>query len=139
LFGLIPASVHLFGTISDDPNATAFVMGTDALGRDWFTRIVYGGRLSLMIGLIGQFLTILFGTVLGAISGYYGGWTDQLIQRSTEVLGAIPDIPLFMALAAAIPSYWSPTRRLFYADFAAFICALGWFGAPGARSDPLSA
>jgi peptide/nickel transport system permease protein len=113
LFGLIPASVHLFGTISDDPNATAFIMGTDALGRDWFTRIVYGGRLSLMIGLIGQFLTILFGTVLGAISGYYGGWTDQLIQRSTEVLGAIPDIPLFMALAAAIPSYWSPIAVYF--------------------------
>lgn len=113
LFGLIPASIHLFGTISDDPNATAFVMGTDALGRDWFTRIVYGGRLSLMIGLIGQFLTILFGTVLGAISGYYGGWTDQLIQRSTEVLGAIPDIPLFMALAAAIPSYWSPLAVYF--------------------------
>lgn len=113
LFGFIPASVHLFGTISDDPNATAFIMGTDALGRDWFTRIVYGGRLSLMIGLIGQFLTILFGTVLGAISGYYGGWTDQLIQRSTEVLGAIPDIPLFMALAAAIPSYWSPIAVYF--------------------------
>ena len=113
LLGLIPASVHLFGTISDDPNATAFVMGTDALGRDWFTRIIYGGRLSLMIGLIGQFLTILFGTVLGAISGYYGGWTDQLIQRTTEVLGAIPDIPLFMALAAAIPSYWSPIAVYF--------------------------
>ncbi len=113
LFGFIPMSTHLYGTLSDDPPASVFIMGTDALGRDWFTRIIYGGRLSLMIGLVGQLLTILFGTVFGVMSGYYGGWLDQLIQRSTELLGAIPDIPLFMALAAAIPSYWSPLSVYF--------------------------
>lgn len=113
LFGLIPMDTHLYGTISDDPEASIFIMGTDALGRDWFTRILYGGRLSLMIGLIGQLMTIAFGTILGAISGYYGGWIDQLIQRATELLGAIPDIPLFMALAAAIPSFWSPISVYF--------------------------
>ncbi len=113
LFGLIPMKTHLFGTLSDDPEASIFIMGTDALGRDWFTRILYGGRLSLMIGLIGQLMTIAFGTILGAISGYYGGWIDQLIQRATELLGAIPDIPLFMALAAAIPSFWSPISVYF--------------------------
>ena len=113
LFGFIPMDTHLYGTLSDDPAASAFIMGTDALGRDWFTRIIYGGRLSLMIGLIGQLMTIGFGTVLGAMSGYYGGWLDQLIQRSTELLGAIPDIPLFMALAAAIPSFWSPITVYF--------------------------
>lgn len=113
LLGFLPAERHLFGTLSDDPEAAVFIMGTDSLGRDWFTRIIYGGRLSLMIGLVGQLLTISFGTVLGALSGYYGGWVDQLIQRSTELLAAIPDIPLFMALAAAIPSYWSPLTVYF--------------------------
>ena len=113
LLGLIPLDRHLFGVISDDPEASVFIMGTDALGRDWFTRIIYGGRLSLVIGLVGQFMTILFGTVLGAISGYYGGWIDQLIQRTTEFLNAFPDIPLFMALAAAIPTYWSPITVYF--------------------------
>lgn len=113
LLGFIPAERHLFGTLSDDPEASVFIMGTDSLGRDWFTRIIYGGRLSLLIGLVGQLLTIAFGTVLGAMSGYYGGWIDQLIQRTTELLAAIPDIPLFMALAAAIPSYWSPLAVYF--------------------------
>jgi peptide/nickel transport system permease protein len=113
LLGFIPWDVHLYGTISDDPNASVFILGTDALGRDWMSRIIYGGRLSLMIGLIGQFFTLLFGTVLGAMSGYYGGWIDQGIQRSTELLAAIPDIPLFMALAAAIPTYWSPIAVYF--------------------------
>ena len=113
LFGLIPMETHLFGTLTDDPDASIFIMGTDALGRDWFTRVIYGGRLSLMIGLIGQLMTIAFGTILGAMSGYYGGWIDQLIQRATELLGAIPDIPLFMALAAAIPSFWSPISVYF--------------------------
>jgi peptide/nickel transport system permease protein len=113
LFGFIPSDRHLFGVSSDDPNASFFIMGTDSLGRDWFTRIIYGGRLSLVIGLIGQLLTIAFGTVLGVMSGYYGGWVDQLIQRSTELLASIPDIPLFMALAAAIPNYWPPLAIYF--------------------------
>jgi peptide/nickel transport system permease protein len=111
--GFIPMDIHLFGETSDDPQAAYFPMGTDALGRDWFTRIMYGGRLSLMIGLIGQILTLVFGTVLGAISGFYGGWVDQLIQRTTEFLSAFPDIPLFMALAAAIPTFWSPITVYF--------------------------
>jgi peptide/nickel transport system permease protein len=89
------------------------LMGTDALGRDWFSRIMYGGRLSLLIGLIGQFMTLIIGSILGAMSGYYGGWVDQIIQRTTEFLNAFPDIPLFMALAAAIPPFWSPIAVYF--------------------------
>jgi peptide/nickel transport system permease protein len=113
LFGLIPLDIHLFGTAARAANDSFFLMGTDALGRDWFTRIMYGGRLSLLIGLIGQFLTLILGSLLGAMSGYYGGWVDQVIQRSTEFLAAFPDIPLFMALAAAIPPYWSPIAIYF--------------------------
>ncbi len=113
LFGLIPTNIHLFGVRDTSPEASFFWMGTDSLGRDYFTRILYGGRLSLMIGLIGQLLTLFFGSVLGAISGYYGGMVDMLVQRLTEFLAAFPDIPLFMALAAAIPGWWSPIMVYF--------------------------
>ena len=108
LFGLIPLDRHLYGVDqATNPDAVVLLMGSDALGRDWFSRIMYGGRLSLMIGLIGQVLTLTFGTILGVMSGYYGGAVDQVIQRTTEFLSAFPEIPLFMALAAAIPQYWS--------------------------------
>ncbi|MCS7221356.1 MAG: ABC transporter permease [Anaerolineae bacterium] len=108
LLGLIPMDIHLFGTDPADPEAHVFLFGTDRLGRDVFSRIIYGGRLSLLLGLLGQILTIILGTVMGVISGYYGGKTDIIIQRMTEFVGAFPDIPLFMALAAAIPVTWSP-------------------------------
>jgi peptide/nickel transport system permease protein len=108
LFGIIPTDFHLYGVDRTNKDASVFIMGTDSLGRDYFSRILYGGRLSLMVGLVGQFLTLLLGSVLGAISGFYGGAVDMLVQRSTEFLAAFPDIPLFMALAAAIPKYWSP-------------------------------
>jgi peptide/nickel transport system permease protein len=113
ILGFIPGSIRLFGIRSDDPDAKIFLMGTDANGRDYFSRIIYGGRLSLMLGLIGVFLTLVLGSVLGAVSGYYGGAVDQLVQRSTEFLSAFPDIPLFMALAAAIPKFWSPITVYF--------------------------
>ncbi len=126
LFGLIPMDIHLFGTTSTDPKASAFIMGTDSLGRDYFSRIIYGGRLSLMIGLIGQFLTLILGSVLGAISGYYGGTVDTIIQRVTEFLAAFPDIPLFMALAAAIPKFWSPI--LVYFMLTVILAFVRWGG-----------
>lgn len=113
LFGLFPTDIHLFGVDESDPAASIFIMGTDSNGRDYFSRILYGGRLSLMIGLIGQFLTLILGCVLGVISGYYGGATDMFVQRTTEFLNAFPDIPLFMALAAAIPKHWSPITVYF--------------------------
>jgi peptide/nickel transport system permease protein len=114
LIGLIPTDIHFFGVDRIGyPKAIILIMGSDALGRDWFTRILYGGRLSMMIGLIGQIMTILFGTMLGVASGFYGGIIDMVIQRTTEFLSAIPDIPLFMALAAAIPTFWSPIAVYF--------------------------
>jgi peptide/nickel transport system permease protein len=108
LLGFISTDIHLYGVDrKNDPDAIILLMGADALGRDWWTRILYGGRLTLMIGLIGQILTIFFGTILGVVSGFYGGAVDQVIQRATEFLSSFPEIPLFMALAAAIPQYWS--------------------------------
>jgi peptide/nickel transport system permease protein len=108
LAGLIPGNRRLFGTDPADAEAHAYIFGTDRLGRDIFSRIVYGGRLSLLVGLIGQILTLVLGSVFGVISGFYGGSIDNVVQRVTEFLSAFPDIPLFMALAAAIPPQWSP-------------------------------
>ncbi|MEM7130067.1 MAG: ABC transporter permease [Chloroflexota bacterium] len=113
MMGVIPGNIHFYGTDPENPDAYAFLFGTDRLGRDLFSRILFGGRLSLLIGLIGQFLTLLFGAVLGAISGYYGGLTDIVVQRVTEFLSAFPDIPLFMALAATIPPTWDPRWEYF--------------------------
>jgi peptide/nickel transport system permease protein len=113
LLGFIPASLHLFGPDPDVPEAHIFLFGTDRLGRDVFSRIIYGGRLSLWIGLLGQFLTMILGVTLGAISGYYGGVTDVVVQRLTEFVAAFPDIPLFIALAAAIPVSWTPEMIYF--------------------------
>lgn len=109
LLGFIPMDVHLFGVNTEKyPDAYVYLFGTDNLGRDLLSRIIYGGRLSLLIGLIGQIMTLVLGCVMGAISGYYGGVVDVVVQRLTEFVGAFPDIPLFMALAAAIPINWSP-------------------------------
>ena len=131
LFGLIPTNIHLFGVnYLDNPDASMFILGTDASGRDYFSRILYGGRLSLMVGLIGQIITLLLGSILGAISGYYGGTVDVLVQRMTEFLAAFPDIPLFMALAATIPNFWSPI--LVYFALTLILAFVRWHGACGA-------
>ena len=113
ILGLIPTDRHLFGVGTENPEAVGFLFGTDRLGRDIFSRIIYGGRLSLLIGLLGQIMTLILAVTLGTISGYYGGWVDILVQRLTEFVGAFPSLPLFMALSAAIPPQWSPITIYF--------------------------
>lgn len=114
ILGLIPSRIHLFGVNTEKyPGGSAFLFGTDRTGRDILSRIIYGGRLSLLLGLIGQGLTLFLGMVMGAVSGYYGGATDILVMRLTEFVGAFPQIPLFMALSAAIPITWSPIAVYF--------------------------
>jgi peptide/nickel transport system permease protein len=108
LLGVIPMDIHLFGTDPDNSEAHAYIFGTDGLGRDVLSRIIYGARLSLVLGLAGQALTLIFGATLGAVSGYYGGGVDMLIMRTTEFLNAFPREPILMALAAIIPDSWNP-------------------------------
>jgi peptide/nickel transport system permease protein len=108
--GLFPTDLHLFGV--DEPG-TLFLFGTDALGRDMFSRVIFGGRVSLTVGLVGVVLTILFGSVLGTVSGYFGGVVDTVIQRVAELLTSFPGIPLWAALAAALPPDWLSIKRYF--------------------------
>ena len=110
LWGLISTDLHLFGGEGDMPVA---LLGTDRQGRDMFSRILYGSRLSLTIGLVGVVLSLILGTVLGITSGYYSGWVDEIIQRLIELIRAIPNVPLWMALSAAIPLAWSITQTYF--------------------------
>ncbi len=104
-WGLIPGDFHL---VCPALGGQLFLLGTDRLGRDMLSRIIYGARISLTVGLIGVTVSFVLGIVIGGIAGYYGGWTDILIQRAIEVIQSFPHLPLWMALSAILPVTWSP-------------------------------
>ncbi|MBI3959719.1 MAG: ABC transporter permease [Chloroflexi bacterium] len=121
LFGLIPSDIHFYGV--DEPG-TAFFLGTDRNGRDMVSRIIYGGRVSMTVGLIGVTLTIIFGSVLGTISGYFGGIVDTLMQRVIELLMSFPSIALWAAFAAALPADITTITRFFF--ISVILSLIGW-------------
>lgn len=104
-WGLFPASFHV---ICPAEEGTLFIAGTDRLGRDQYSGLVYGARLSLTIGLVGVSISIVLGVLLGGMAGFFGGWIDSSVQRVIEVMRSLPELPLWMALSAALPITWSP-------------------------------
>ena len=122
LWGLFTLDLHLIGAAQyGDP---VYLIGTDRLGRDVLSRTIYGTRVSMSVGLVGVGLSLLLGVILGGISGYYGGWIDNLIQRTIEILRSLPTIPLWMGLSAAIPLTWPPIRVYF--AITVLLSLIGW-------------
>jgi peptide/nickel transport system permease protein len=124
LFGLFPTDIHLLGVSNGRATDALFLFGTDQLGRDVFSRLALATRTSLTIGLVGVTLSLVLGVLLGGISGLLGGWVDTIVQRIIEILRSIPTIPLWMGLAAAIPTSWSPEQVYF--AITVIISLIGW-------------
>jgi peptide/nickel transport system permease protein len=104
LLGLVPCRLHLFGTTGERVS----LVGTDGFGRDQFSRILYGGQVSLLAGLLGAGITLLFGLGIGAAAGYYGGWRDEVLMRLSELFLALPWLYLLLGLRAFLPLAVSP-------------------------------
>jgi peptide/nickel transport system permease protein len=121
-WGLFPSSIHLIGP--KDPKQPFYLLGSDRLGRDVLSRLIYGTRVSTSVGLIGVAISLVLGVFLGGISGYVGGMVDNAIQRVIEFIMSVPTIPLWMGLAAAIPVTWSPI--LVYFIITMIISLIGW-------------
>lgn len=124
LWGLIPMDRHLIGPYDSEHQMN--LLGTDKLGRDLLTRLIYGARVSMSIGLLGVLSSLVIGTVLGALSGYFGGWVDLAVQRLIEIISAMPTIPLWLGFAAAIPLTWSPLQVYFIITL--IVSLLAWTG-----------
>ncbi|MBO6807441.1 MULTISPECIES: ABC transporter permease [Thalassospira] len=122
-WGMVDMDFHF---ICPSENGTLFLFGTDRLGRDMFSRIIYGARVSLTIGLVGISVSFLLGILIGGAAGYYGGWVDSTAQRSIEVIRSLPEIPLWMALSAALPVTWSPI--LIYFGITIILGLIDWTG-----------
>lgn len=124
LFGFIPTNKHLIGAKDRAVGESMFLLGTDVQGRDMWSRLMYGTRISLTIGLVAVVLSIALGVIMGGLSGFYGGAVDMVIQRLMELLYSIPTIPLWMGLAAAVPDHWSILR--IYFAITLIIALIGW-------------
>ena len=120
LLGFIPAKTHLFG-MSD---GYIHLFGTDATGKDIFSRTLHAIWTSLKVGSIGVFIAFVLALIIGGISGYYGGWIDSVLQMVTDAVRTVPAIPLFMAIAAFIPQEWSAEMRFFFISL--ILGLIGW-------------
>lgn len=122
VFGLFTTDLHLLA--STDKTRPLFLFGADRLGRDVFSRVVQGAQISLSIGLVGVFFSLLLGVVLGGISGYYGGRVDFVMQRVIDFVLSLPTIPIWLALAAALPQGWPATLQ--YMMITIILSLTGW-------------
>jgi peptide/nickel transport system permease protein len=119
---LFPTDLHLIGPVH--PDETIHLLGTDRLGRDQWSRLMYGTQVSLSIGLVAVLISTILGIVLGGISGYFGGLADMVIQRLIELLQSIPPIPIWLALTAAMPRTWSVEQT--YLAITVILALIGW-------------
>ena len=133
LVGLIPCRTHFFGVdrarsgpTSDGRRAPFLFLGGDKYGRDIFSRLLSGARVSLSVGMVGIAVTFVLGLTIGGISGYMSGRTDTLIQRVIEIINSFPRLPMWLALGAAVPTDWSPLRTYFAITVA--LGLLSWTG-----------
>jgi peptide/nickel transport system permease protein len=124
LLGIVPTRIHLLGTAAADGRERLYLLGTDRLGRDQWSRLVHGTRTSMTIGLTAVTFSVVLGVLLGGISGYYGGLADSIIQRLIELLQSLPTIPIWLALTAALPRDWSP-QQVFFA-ITVILSLVGW-------------
>jgi len=123
MLGLVSSNLHLFGV---DNGSRVYLLGTDSFGRDEFSRLLYGGQVSLTVGLVGILISFSLGLLLGGISGYVGGATDSVIMRSTELLLSIPSLYLIIALRAVFPIDL-PSQQV-YLGIVAILAFIGWAG-----------
>lgn len=124
MWGFIPTDRHLIGPAKSTD--TMYLLGTDRLGRDLLTRLIYGARISMSIGLLGVCISLCLGVTLGSLAGFYGGPVDAVIARIIEVISSMPTIPLWLGLAAAIPLTWSPLTVYFVITL--IVSLFGWTG-----------
>jgi peptide/nickel transport system permease protein len=122
-WGLVKSDLHL---VCPAVGGQMFLLGTDRLGRDVLSRILYGARISLTIGLIGIAISFCLGIVIGGLAGYWGGVFDLIVQRVIEVLQSLPSLPLWMALAAIMPVTWSPI--VIYFGITVILGIIDWTG-----------
>jgi peptide/nickel transport system permease protein len=120
LWGFIKSDLHLFGT----KKGALHLFGTDQVGRDVFSRVIYASRVSLSIGAIGVAIAFVLGLVIGGIAGYLGGLVDTVIMRSVEFIRSVPTLPLWLALAAALPREWTPLQ--IYIAITVILAMVGW-------------
>ncbi len=111
LIGFIPMSYKFI--VPENPKQPFFILGSDRMGRDMLSRLIYGARISLSVGLMGVFTTFVLGILIGGVSGYFGGAVDNVIQRTIEFIKSIPTLPLWMALSASLPAEWSSLTKYF--------------------------
>lgn len=122
MWGVMPSKRHLFGV--DGRREVMFLLGSDRLGRDLLSRMIYGARVTLSIGLAGVLISLVLGVLIGGVSGYYGGWVDNIIQRVIEFIRSIPPIPLWMGFAAALPRDWTSLQNYFAITL--ILSLIGW-------------
>ncbi len=124
VLGLFETDIHLIGTTDPKSEDHLNLLGTDRMGRDQWSRMMFGTRTSMTVGLVAVALSVILGVLLGGISGYFGGWPDMIIQRLIELLQSLPTIPIWLAMTAALPQDWRPDQVFFAITI--ILAFIGW-------------